>query len=917
MRVKILKLVVLFVVIAINNLIAQSALQPSNLTCEYLENPLGIDASLPRLSWNFKTDKKDQYQTAYEIIVSDNKADALQAKGNIWKSGKINANQNIQITPRGIALKPFTRYYWRVRTYDQNKQASVWSDVNWFETAMLTNADWKAQWITDGSKNAVKIEDRYKDDRMPLFRKDVKVGKTIASARLYISGLGYYEAYINGKKIGDHVLDPGFTKYATQVEYAVYDITANLHTGTNVTGVMLGNGWWNPLPMKAFGRWAYADYLQTGRPCFKAEIHITYTDGTQQITATDNTWLTSPGPIVKNNVYLGEEYDARLEQRNWASAGNDPSKWQNAVSTTGPSGNLTAQMQPPIKITKVVKAVNINEIKPGIFIVDMGQNFAGVVRIKVKGPAGTKIAMKYGEDIFKDGTLNYFTTVFTQVKKGGIKAGPGAPETAWQQDSYTLKGDGIEQWSPRFTFHGFRYLEITGWPGKPTLNDIEGLRMNSDLQQDGEFACSNDVLNKLHTTIQWTFLSNVFSVQSDCPGREKLGYGADMVTTSDAFLYNYNMANFYTKSIRDFANDQRPEGGMPELAPFIGIADRGYGDLSGPMGWQLGFAFLQKRLYEYYGDKQVIEQNYPALVKEINFLQSKTTDGLLHWDIGDHEAIDPRAEAFSASSFYYHNLTLAADFAGILDKPDDSLRFAKMAAQVKTLIVKKYWIPTTGRFDNGTQAAQLFALAYNFTPEDELTFDRYLDEVKRHDGHLSTGIFATKMMFDVLRERNQNDLAYSIATKKGFPGWDFMLANGATTLWESWKDPGTSASKNHPMFGSVDEWFYRSLLGINSAAPGFSKIIIKPQPAGDLTWAKGSYKSIKGLIVSDWKIDGSKFLLNVSVPPNTGTTVYIPSKNMGVIRQDGRALANIVYKDGYAIVKIGSGNYSFVAENRK
>ncbi len=322
---------------------------------------------------------------------------------------------------------------------------------------------------------------------MPLFRKEFDANKKIVSARLYVSGLGYYEAFLNGNKIGDHVLDPGFTTYKKQVLYVVYDITSMLKKGKNVTGIMLGNGWYNPLPMRLFGRIDLRKYQQTGRPCVKAEMHINYVDGTTETIITDETWQTAPGPIVRNNVYLGEHYDARLEQKNWC-------------------------------ITNADKT--------------MGQNFAGVARIKVKGTAGTKITLRYGEDVYKDGTLNYMTTVCTQLKKGGLKGGPGAPETAWQEDSYTLKGEGIETWAPRFTFHGFRYVEIAGWPGKPTIEDIEGLRMNADLQNNGTFSCSNEMFNKLHENIQWTFLSNVFSVQSDCPGREKMGYG----TTCQIFI---------------------------------------------------------------------------------------------------------------------------------------------------------------------------------------------------------------------------------------------------------------------------------------------------------------------------------------------------------------------------------------------
>jgi alpha-L-rhamnosidase len=398
---------------------------------------------------------------------------------------------------------------------------------------------------------------------------------------------------------------------------------------------MLGNGWWNPLPFKLFGKWDLRNYQQTGRPCVKAEIHILYKDGTTDRIITDETWKTAPGPIVKNNVYLGEHYDARKEKQSWNLSGS-AKDWKNAVTVQGPAGALSVQMQPPIRITKIIKPIGIKEQGKDTFIVDMGQNFAGVARIKLRGPAVKKITLRYGEGLFSNGSINLMTTVATQIKKGGIKGGPGAPETAWQEDSYTLKGEGIEQWSPRFTFHGFRYVEITGWPGTPTINDIEGLRMNSDLESGGSFSCSNEMFNQLHNVIQWTFLSNVFSVQSDCPGREKMGYGADMVVSSGAYLYNYDMANFYSKAIKDFANEQQADGGITEIAPFTGIADRGYGGDSGPLGWQLGFPFLQKQLYDQYGDKKIIADYYDAFIKQMNFLQSKAVDGLFHWDISDH-----------------------------------------------------------------------------------------------------------------------------------------------------------------------------------------------------------------------------------------------------------------------------------------
>jgi alpha-L-rhamnosidase len=595
----------------------------------------------------------------------------------------------------------------------------------------------------------------------------------------------------------------------------------------------------------------------------------------------------------------------------------DDRKWQAATVVAGPSGALSSQSQPPVRITKILKPFHINEIAPGLFIADFGQNFAGVARIRVKGKAGTKIKLKYGEGLHSDGTLNYLTTTAGQIKEmWKVNGGPGAPATAWQEDNYTLKGGGVEEWSPRFTFHGFRYVEISGWPGKPDTNSVEALRMNSDLPEDGKFSCSNSMFNQIHEAVKWTFLSNVFSVQSDCPGREKLGYGADIVATANAFMYNFNMSRFYRKTVRDFANDQRPDGGITETAPYIGIGDKGYGGGSGPLGWQLAFPYLQQQRYLFYGDERIIEENYPMVQKQMEFLRSHAIDGLFHWDIGDHEALDTKAEGFSAAAFYYHHALLAKQFAQILRR-GDTLQYAALADRIRNDIVRKYYLPGTGRFDNATQSAQLFALWYGLSPEKEKTLQVLMDEFKRHNDHVSCGIFGVKMMFDVLPQLQQNEEAYRIANQKDFPGWGYMLSQGATTLWETWKYPDNAPSQNHPMFGSIDEWFYRTLLGISPAAPGFEKVTIKPHPSADLLWAKGSYHSVKGKIESDWKVESNQFSLKISIPPDAKAEVWIPCQPGGAVTEDGvlltadHGLRITAYKDGYAIVETGSGNYSF------
>jgi len=885
----------------------------AQLTCEQLTNPLGIDVRQPLFSWMIESSENGIRQSAYELIVSDNKADIDANRGNIWNTGKTVSDETVFITFEGASLQPFTRYWWKVRVYDQNGRPSQWSQPAWFETAMLDVSDWKAQWIGDGSRQFESDEDFYRNDPMPLFRKTFTVKKQVTSARLYICGLGYFEAYINGARVGDHVLDPGWTAHRKHALYVVHDITSQLQRGTNVAGVMLGNGWYNPLPLRLFGTSNLREYQQTGRPVVKAQMLVKYSDGTSELVSTDNSWKTAPGPVIRNNVYLGEHYDARAEISNWNKTSLNDSNWKNAVAAEGPSGELTVQMQPAVKVGEVVKPVRIYEQQPGVYIVDMGINFAGVARIRVKGPAGTTINIRYGEDIHPDGSLNWLTSTAGQIKSmWNLRGGPGAPADGYQEDRYTLKGTGTEVYAPRFTFHGFRYLEITGWPGKPSLSDFEGLRMYAALIPNGEFTCSNDMFNQLHEITLRTFLSNVFSVQSDCPAREKMGYGGDIVATAESFLYNYDMGNFYRKTVRDFINDQNTEGSMPSIAPFTNV-----GNIENftSLGWQLAFPYVLKQLYDFYGDKRILEASYPAFVKQMNCIQSKAVEGLFHWGTGDHETLELRTDAFSSSAFYYEHARLIAEFATILGKTEDAARYSRLSERIRNLLIQRFYVPGTGRFDNATQVAQILGLYYDLSPEPKLSFDFLLSEYARRNWHISTGIFGCKMGFDVLRRYNRNDVAYHLTNQRTYPGWGFMLARGATTVWESWYYPDNAPSQNHPMFGSTEEWFYRSLLGINAAQPGFREIIIKPQPAGDLKWAKGSYQSIRGKIVSDWQIEGNSFNLSVEIPANTTATIYVPTTGVESVKAPEQAIAE-GYKDGYAMYRVPSGKYQFSATNR-
>jgi alpha-L-rhamnosidase len=899
---------------------AQSALVPARLTCEYRVNPLGIDQLKPELSWTLVSEKRDQRQTAYEILVSDNKNDILHLHGNVWQTGKVNTGQSLHIVYEGKPLRSFTRYYWRVRVYDGNGHGSSWSTPGWFETAMLQDTDWKAQWIGDGCRPLTSDAAYYKDDPMPLFRKSFDSDKKLIAARLYICGLGYYEACLNGRKVGDHVLDPGWTSYGKQVLYTTYDITKYMQQGANTIGVMLGNGWYDPLPLRMWGSRNLRDALTTGPPCLKAQIRLSFADGTTQTIATDGSWQTMPGPIIRNSVYLGERYDGRLEQPGWASPVGSSVSFRglkNAVPVQGPSGKLTAQMQPPVKVTRVIHPVAITEPSPGVYLFDMGQNFSGVTRIHVQGPAGTQVVLRYGEDKYSSGRINVMTSVAGQIKSGN--GGPGAPKIAWQEDRYILKGKGVETWSPRFTFHGFRYVEVTGWPGKPSLQDIEGLRMTADVKQAGKFTSSNAMFNKLFTAMQWTFRNNMFSVQSDCPAREKFGYGGDMFCTSDAFIFDFGMADFYRKMLQDYVNDQRPQGGFTETNPYVGIADSGPGDQSGPLGFQIGFSYLIRQLYDYYGDQRIIAEYYPAFRRQVKFLRDSAKNDLSMADLGDHESLDPPTKGFTASAFYYHHVKLIAGFAKILGKKKDYNRYSRLEQKICQAILRRYFKPATGQFDNGTQSAQAFGLWYDWVggKEKKKALALLLRDVDSSKGHLTTGIFGTKMLLDVLRRENRGEVAYRMADQRTFPGWGYMIDHGATTLWETWAYSDNVYSQDHPMFGSVNEWLYRALLGINAGAPGFKKIVIKPQPAGNLSSARGEYLSVRGPIVSDWKIKGRRFQLHVKIPANTSAEVWVPASDSSHITENGRPA---IYapgvtlrgrKEGYVIFETGSGEYHF------
>ncbi len=900
---------------------AQGALRCGTLRCEYRTDTLGVDTAQPRLSWTLQSDSRSQVQSAFQIMVASTPDSLAADDGDLWDSGKVFSRDNVHVVYDGLPVRSFTRCFWKVRVWDAVGRPSPWSEPAWWETAMLQPADWEAQWITDGKPLPTRDEDFYLDDPAPVFRKAFALDKTLKSARLYITGLGCYDAYINGKPLGDAVLDPGWTAYSQRVLYSTYDVTDLVRQGANVLAVMLGNGWYNPLPMRLWGRINLRDALITGRPRLLAQLRVTHADGTITTVVTDHTWKVAEGPILRNNIYLGEVYDARRERAGWNNTGFDDSAWGNAKVDDAPIGRLRAQDQPPVRITKTVRAVKMTQVRPGMYIFDMGQNFSGWVRLRIRGQAGARVKMRFGELLNKDGTLNVLSTVCGQIGQPWCKGGPGAPAVADQADTYILKGGGEEVYTPRFTWHCFRYVELTGWSGPVSLDMIEGLRLNAALPEVGTFACSNEMFNRLQEVVQWTILSNVFSVQSDCPGRERFGYGGDIVACSEAVMLNYDMATFYAKAVRDFADAAQPEGGLTETAPFVGIYDKGLGGKSGPIGWGAVHPMLLWQLHQYYGDKRLIAEQYETARRWIEFLRANAKDHLISVGISDHASVAPKPEALTSTAFYYYNVRLCSRLAEVLGNVADAKAYARLAEQIKAAFNRKFFDASTAKYHTGTQACQAFALYMDLVEPDHRT--RVLDALVKNitvdcKGHLSTGIFGTKYMLHVLTEGGRADTACTIADQRTRPGWGYMLANGATTLWEEWDG---SHSHNHPMFGSVSEWFYRAIAGINPHpdAVAFDRIIISPRIVGDLTWAEGAYDSVRGAIRSQWRLEDGAVHMNVTIPPNTRALVHVPADAADDITESGRSVVEVKEltlvsrSPDSAVFEIGSGTYAFTS----
>jgi alpha-L-rhamnosidase len=896
----------------------KDAVQLENLRCEMLTNPAGIDVRQPRLSWEIESRERNVEQTAYQILVASTEAKLKAGEGDLWNTGKVASNQSIQIEYKGKPLTSRTTCYWKVKVWT-NKGEGSWSEPAKWSVGLLNASDWSAKWI--GMDSAFVWDSVTKFARLSAryLRKEFNASSEVKKATVYIAGLGLYELYINGQRIGNDVLAPAPTDYSKSVLYNTYDVTSQVKKGNNAIGTILGNGRFftmrqNYKPHK---------WHTFGYPKMLLQLEIEYANGKKSTITSDEGWkLTADGPIRTNNEYDGEEYDATKELPGWNTVGYNDSKWLQTQLVNAPGGKLEAQMNEPQRVVENIKPVSIKSLKPGTYIMDMGQNMAGWVQMKVRGKRGDQVTLRFAEILQNNGEL--FVANLRDAKV---------------TDVYTLKGEGEEVWEPTFVYHGFRYVEITGYPGVPTIIDFVGRVVNDDLKTTGTFETSHAIINQVFKNAFWGIRSNYKGMPVDCPQRnERQPWLGDRSTGAYGETFVFDNAKLYAKWLDDIQQSQTAEGSIPDVAPNFWYY---YKD---NMTWPGTYLMIANTLYNQFGDKRPIIKHYPSMKKWLAYMRKKymtpeyivTKDSYGDWCVPPESkelihSQDPARKTDAqviATAYYYYMLQLMQRFANMQNLTQDAKEFAALSVKIKNAFNQKFFNKTTFQYSNNTVTANLLPLSFGMVPENatQKVFQNIVDKTMiENKGHISTGVIGTQWLMRGLTKMGRPDVAYGIATAKDYPSWGYMVENGATTIWELWNgntaNPSMNSGNHVMLLGDLIVWYYEHLAGIKSSVdqPGFKHIEMKPVPVEGLNYVKASYQSMHGLIKSEWKKEGGRFVWNITVPGNTKAEVHIPAQAKDEVMEGGRKIAGVSdikflrMEDGRAVFQVGSGTYDFAA----
>jgi len=860
------------------------SLEVVDLRCEYLVDPMGIDELKPRFSWRLISDRRGAAQSAFRLSVERIRGEEIYP---VWDSGKVPSAESTHVVYEGADLVSTERYRWKVCVWDERDRPSAWSRFAYWEMGLLDASEWAADWISPPQESNT-------DATQPvaMLRREFRLGAAVSRARLYVTSLGLYELHVNGSRVGDALFRPGWTSYQRRLQYQVYDVTDQLKVGGNAMGMMLGDGWYRGNLTWEMRRNVYGDRLGA-----LAELRVEFEDGGRSVIPTDLGWKTSTGPILMSDIYLGETYDARLEWMGWTQAGFDDADWKPVEIIQQPRDVLVGQVGPSVRRIQEISPVAFLEDPDGKTIVDFGQNLAGWIRLSVSGKAGDTVVLRHAEILDRQGYL------YTE----NLRA-------AKQEIRYTLSGTGDEVFEPHFTFQGFRYVEVEGYPGALTANSLTAVVIHSEVTETGSFSCSNADLNQLVSNVRWSQKGNFVELPTDCPQRcERLGWTGDAQVFVETAAYNMDVAAFFTKWLLDLAVDQRNDGSVPHVIPDVVSKPEEY--RGGATGWADAAVIVPWILYRMYGDERVLERQYESMTAWIANMRRRAGDDLvlregehfgdwLSYQSGDHRRPSgPTDPDLLATAHFAYSTRLVAETARALGRMGDASIYEALALRVKEAFIREFVTPA-GRVSPSTQTAYVLAIAFDLLPDElrEIAARRLVDEIRRFDNHLTTGFLGTPRLPHVLTAIGRDDVAYDLLLQDTYPSWLYPVRQGATTIWERWdgikpdgsfQDAGMN-SYNHYAYGAVGAWLYGRVAGIrpDETAPGFKHVIIAPQPGGGLTWARAEIQTMYGKVLSSWRVDDGRFTLEVYVPPNATATVVLPAAPDYPVTESGESVTN-------------------------